>query len=115
IAEADRERGHIEAEAYEQTQRLKGEGDAEASRIYAAAFTQNPAFYKFLRTLQAYGKFVDENTTLFLPGDAEVLRMLNPSARAEIGRPLESDGSATVIAKPKDVAPSLSVARHGRP
>ncbi len=42
IAEADRERSHIEAEAYEQAQRLRAEGDAEASRIYAAAFGQNP-------------------------------------------------------------------------
>jgi membrane protease subunit HflC len=114
VAEADREKSHIEAEAYAQVQRLKGEGDAEAARIYSAAFSQNPAFYKFLRTLQAYGKFVDENTTLFLPGDAEVLRMLNPSVRAGGGGPLEA-GSATVTAKPKNAGPSLSIARHGRP
>ena len=74
IAQADRERSHIEAVAYAQAQRSKAEGDAEATRIYSAAFSKNPAFYKFLRTLQAYEKFMDENTTLFLPADAEVLR-----------------------------------------
>jgi modulator of FtsH protease HflC len=82
VAEADRERTHIEAESYAQAQRLKAEGDAEASRIYASAFSQNPAFYKFLRTLQAYEKFLDESTTLFLPADAEVLRMLRPQPRS---------------------------------
>jgi modulator of FtsH protease HflC len=78
IAQADREKTHIEADAYSQSQRFKAEGDAEATRLYSAAFSRNPAFYKFLRTLQAYEKFMDENTTLFLPADSEVLRVLGP-------------------------------------
>ena len=82
IAEADHERSRIEADAYAQAQRLKAEGDAEASRIYAAAFSRNTAFYKFLRTLQAYDKFLDESTTLFLPANAEVLRVLRPQRSA---------------------------------
>lgn len=81
IAQADREKTHIEAETYSQAQRIKAEGDAEATRIYSAAFSRNPAFYKFLRTLQAYEKFMDENTTLFLPADSEVLRVLGPLPR----------------------------------
>jgi len=81
IAEADHEKTRIAAEAYSQSQRLKAEGDAEATRIYSAAFARSPAFYKFLRTLQAYEKFMDENTTLFLPADAEVMRMLGPLPR----------------------------------
>lgn len=111
VAEADRERTHIEAESYAQAQRVKAEGDAEASRIYASAFSQNPAFYKFLRTLQAYEKFLDESTTLFLPADAEVLRMLRPQPRSSGA--LEH-GSTTVTAVP-DSAQPLSVARPGRP
>jgi membrane protease subunit HflC len=83
IAAADREKSGIEAEAYAETQRLKGEGDAEASRIYAAAFSENPKFYMFLRTLQAYDKFLDDSTTLFLPADAEVLELLRPTRRPE--------------------------------
>ena len=114
IAEADREKTHIEAEAYAQAQRLKGEGDAEASRIYAAAFSQNPAFYEFLRTLQAYGKFLDENTTLFLPGDAQVLRMLGASARPRAASPSEQR-STTARVKPHSAAPAVSIAAPGRP
>jgi membrane protease subunit HflC len=111
VAEADRERTHIEAESYAQAQRLKAEGDAEASRIYASAFSKNPAFYKFLRTLQAYEKFLDESTTLFLPADAEVLRMLRPQPRSSGA--LER-GSTTVTSAPSP-ARSVSVARPGRP
>lgn len=81
IAQADREKTHIEADAYSQSQRFKAEGDAEATRIYSASFSRNPAFYKFLRTLQAYEKFMDESTTLFLPADSEVLRVLGPLPR----------------------------------
>ncbi len=111
VAEADRERTHIEAESYAQAQRLKAEGDAEASRTYASAFSQNPAFYKFLRTLQAYEKFLDESTTLFLPAGAEVLRMLRPQPRSSGA--LER-GSTTVTSAPNPAQP-FSIARPGRP
>lgn len=114
VAEADREKTRIEAEAYAQAQRLKGEGDAEASRTYAAAFSQSPAFYEFVRTLQAYGKFLDENTTLFLPGDAQVLRMLGPSARPHAAGPSEPT-STSASTKPRNPAPAVSIARPGRP
>ena len=111
VAEADRERTHIEAESYAQAQRLKAEGDAEASRIYASAFSKNPAFYKFLRTLQAYEKFLDESTTLFLPADAEVLRMLRPQPRSSGAL---DRGSTTVTSAPRP-ARSVSIARPARP
>lgn len=100
IAQADREKTHIEAEAYSQAQRLKAEGDAEATRIYSAAFSRNPAFYKFLRTLQAYEKFMDENTTLFLPADSEVLRVLGPPPHQGAASPSHQYATA----KPHDPA-----------
>jgi membrane protease subunit HflC len=53
-AEADREREVIIAEAYKQAQRVKGEGDAKSSATYAQAFGQNPEFYGFYRSLEAY-------------------------------------------------------------
>jgi len=87
IAQADHEKVHIEAEAYAEAQRIRGEGDAEATRIYSAAFSKNPAFYKFLRTLKAYETFLDENTTVFLPADAEVLRVLGPLPRQGAASP----------------------------
>ena len=106
-AAADRERGRIAAEAYAQAQRLRAEGDAEASRIYSAAYAQSPSFYKFRRTLQAYQKFLDETTTLFLPGEAEVLRVLRPQTGAIGG----SHGPATTAAAPRrEPTPGLPVA-----
>ena len=53
-AEADRQRQVIIAEAYRDAQRVKGEGDAQASRIYAEAFSKNPEFYAFYRSMEAY-------------------------------------------------------------
>ena len=53
-ADADRQREVIVAEAYRDAQRIKGQGDARASAIYAQAFQQNPEFYAFYRSLDAY-------------------------------------------------------------
>jgi membrane protease subunit HflC len=83
IAAAERERKEILAEAYRQAARIKGEADAEMIRIYATRFSQNPQFYKFLRTLEAYETILDDNTTIFLPADAEVFRMLQSESRRE--------------------------------
>lgn len=53
-ADADRQRTVILAEAYRDAENIRGEGDAKASQIYAQAFGQNPEFYKFYRSLEAY-------------------------------------------------------------
>ncbi|MGB6053810.1 MAG: protease modulator HflC [Burkholderiaceae bacterium] len=53
-ADADRQRAVILAEAYRDAEKIRGEGDARASRIYAEAFGQNPEFYKFYQSLEAY-------------------------------------------------------------
>jgi membrane protease subunit HflC len=53
-ADADRQRQVILADAYRQAQRIKGEGDGKASTIYAQAYGQNPEFYTFYRSLEAY-------------------------------------------------------------
>jgi membrane protease subunit HflC len=53
-ADADRQREVIIAEAYRDAQRIKGEGDAKAAQIYAQAYEQNPEFYAFYRSLDAY-------------------------------------------------------------
>jgi len=53
-ADADRQREIIIAEAYRDAQKLKGEGDAKATAIYAHAFGRNPEFYSFYRSLEAY-------------------------------------------------------------
>jgi membrane protease subunit HflC len=53
-ADADKQRIVILAEAYREAEKMKGEGDAKASQIYAEAFGRNPEFYKFYRSLEAY-------------------------------------------------------------
>jgi len=53
-ADADKQSTVILAEAYRDAENLRGDGDAKASRIYAQAFGQNPEFYKFYRSLEAY-------------------------------------------------------------
>lgn len=75
-AQAEHEKTLIDANAAGQAEHIRAEGDAEASRIYAAAFGRDPRFYEFLRTLQAYDKVLDDKTTLFLSPDADVFRML---------------------------------------
>jgi modulator of FtsH protease HflC len=78
-AGADREREVILATAYETSQKLSGEGDANATTIYAQAFGQDPEFYAFTRRLQAYEKILNTGTTLVLSPDSELLRYLqNP-------------------------------------
>jgi membrane protease subunit HflC len=53
-ADADRQRDVIVAEAYRDAQKLKGEGDAKASAIFAEAFGKDPQFARFYRSLDAY-------------------------------------------------------------
>ena len=53
-ADADKQREVIVAEAYRDAQKMKGEGDAKATATYAEAFGQNPEFYSFYRSLEAY-------------------------------------------------------------
>ncbi|MBI2217666.1 MAG: protease modulator HflC [Candidatus Rokubacteria bacterium] len=76
-AEAERDQKVILSEAYMKAEKLKGEGDALAIKIYADAYGQDPRFYKFLRTLESYQKFIDEKTTLVLPATSELLKYLN--------------------------------------
>lgn len=75
-AEADRKREEILSAAYKQAQEIRGQGDAEATRIYNGAYTRNPRFYKLLRTLEAYKKILDENTTAILSSDSELMKVL---------------------------------------
>ncbi|MCL4294365.1 MAG: protease modulator HflC [Anaerolineae bacterium] len=77
-AKADTEKATLLAEAEQQAQTIRGEADAESIRIYAEAFGQDAEFYRFLRTLESYKAFADEDTTLVLPMDSPLLQYLNP-------------------------------------
>jgi len=75
-ADADRQREEILSLAYKQAEKTKGEGDAESTRTYSAAYSRNPRFYKLLRTLESYKKILDDKTTAILSSDSELLRVL---------------------------------------
>ena len=78
-AEADGERVRIRSEAFKVAERHRGEGEAEAARIYAETLEAAPDFYRFLRTLEASHKFVEEGTTLVLPANSELFGLLYDS------------------------------------
>jgi membrane protease subunit HflC len=74
---ADRERTEILAEAERKAQIIRGEGDGEAGRIYASAFSRDPVFFDFYRSMQAYRETLGKSdTTLVLSPDNEFLRYL---------------------------------------
>jgi membrane protease subunit HflC len=75
-ADADKEKRTMMAQAYRESERIKGEGEAEAARIYAGAFSKDPKFYKLVRTLNAYEKFLNDKTTVVLSTDSELLKLL---------------------------------------
>jgi len=77
-AQTDKDKTILLAESYMQAEKLKGEGDAEALKIYAKAYENDPEFYSFVRTLEAYVKSLGEGTTIVLPGDSEFFQYLSP-------------------------------------
>jgi membrane protease subunit HflC len=80
-AGADRERAVLLADAYEQAQRLRGEGEAQAIAIYAQALGQDPEFYAFTRRLESYSKILRDGDTLVLPSDADLFDYLTRNTK----------------------------------
>lgn len=81
-ADADRQKAETLSVAYKEAETIRGQGDAESTRIYGQAYSKNPRFYKLLRTLEAYKKVLDDKTTAILSSDSEFLRVLT---RGEAG------------------------------
>ena len=74
-ADADRQRTVILAEAYRDAESIRGDGDAKASQVYAEAFGQNPEFFKFYRSLEAYrSSFRNRSDLLVLDPNSEFFR-----------------------------------------
>ncbi len=81
-AEADRERTEILAAATRDSQIIRGEGDAEAAQVYAAAFNRNAEFYSFYRSLEAYRKAIGtQSDVLVVSPESEFFKYLNRPAR----------------------------------
>jgi membrane protease subunit HflC len=72
----DRQATIISAEAERDANILRGIGEAEAVSIFAAALEQDPEFYRFQRTLEAYKNFLTQNTTVVLPADSDLFSFL---------------------------------------
>ena len=81
-AEADKERTIILAEAYKTSETIRGEGDALALKIYADAYSKDPDFYAFTRSLQAYSHAFQKNTTLVLMPDNWFLQYFTKAPKA---------------------------------
>lgn len=82
-ADADKQREVILAEAYREAQKIKGEGDAKASAIYAGAFGRNPEFYSFYRSLEAYKQsFKNKSDVMVLDPSSAFFKYLKSSGKA---------------------------------
>ena len=66
------------ADAYKQSQQLRGEGDAQAASIYAESFSKNPEFYEFTRSMKAYVEtFENKSDVMLIDSDSEFFKYLN--------------------------------------
>jgi membrane protease subunit HflC len=77
---ADKERTIILANAYRDSEKIRGEGDAISASNYAKAYSQDAEFYSFYRALESYkNSFSDQGDVLVLNPDTEFFRHFNPS------------------------------------
>ncbi len=82
-ADADKQRTVILAETYREAEKMRGEGDAKATQIYSEAFGQNPEFYKFYRSLEAYrASFKNQNDVMVLDPNSDFFRYFRSSGAA---------------------------------
>ena len=83
-ASAERERTEILANAERDALRVRGEGDAQATQTYARAYSKNPEFYAFYRSLQAYERSLGKDGDLLVvTPDGEFFKYLkDPAKRA---------------------------------
>ena len=90
-ADADRQREVTVANAYRDAQKIKGQGDAEAARIYAASFGKDPQFAQFYRSLEAYKATFNKKSDVML---------VDPSS--DFFKSMRSSGGATAPAPAKN-------------
>jgi membrane protease subunit HflC len=80
-ADAERQKVVIEAEAYRQAEQIRGDGDAKSAAVYAQAFSRDPEFYEFYRSLNAYTNvFSDRSDMIVLDPNSEFFKYLDPES-----------------------------------
>jgi len=75
-SDAEKDREIILAQAYKEAEELRGGGDAKAFHIYADAYRQDPKFFDFTRSMEAYKKSFDDKSTVVMSPDSEFFRYL---------------------------------------
>ncbi|MGB0154496.1 MAG: protease modulator HflC [Verrucomicrobiales bacterium] len=96
LGNMERDLREIESEAYKKVQTLKGEADAKATEIYAAAYNQSPEsveFYQFVRTMELYGEMLGGDSTVVLSTESDLFKYLKEVETLE--KPNSSEGSGT--------------------
>ena len=86
-AEANKNREIILAAAEQESNEIRGLGEAEAIGILADALNRDPEFFAFRRTLEAYPKFLNQQTTVILSSDADIFKYLQePPGQLDLAR-----------------------------
>jgi len=87
-ADADRQREVIVAEAYRDAQKIKGEGDAKASALYADAFGRDPQFAQFYRQLEAYrSSFRSKSDVMVVDPSSDFFKSMRGAGNTGAGAP----------------------------
>jgi membrane protease subunit HflC len=108
-ATADREVTVIKADATGESERVRGDGDAERNRIYAEAFNQDPGFFGFYRSMQAYEHSLKSgDTRLLLTPDSQFFRYFNDAAGQPGMRPDQQGRQPAPPAKTSGLGPEAA-------
>ncbi|MCG3778892.1 MAG: Modulator of FtsH protease HflC [Nitrospira sp.] len=75
-SEAEKDREILLAEAYKESEELRGAGDAKAFKVYADAYRQDPHFFEFTRSMEAYKKTFKDKSTMVVSPDSEFFHYL---------------------------------------
>ena len=87
-ADADRQREVIIAEAYRDAQKIKGEGDAKASALYADSFGRDPQFAQFYRSLEAYrATFRNRSDVMVMDPSSDFFKAMRSSGSSSAPAP----------------------------
>ncbi|MCZ7584291.1 MAG: protease modulator HflC [Deltaproteobacteria bacterium] len=76
-ARAAAEKERIVADARGKAEAIRGQGEADAMKVFAEAYKKDPDFYRLLRTLQSYERIVDKDTTVFIESNSDLMRYLS--------------------------------------
>ncbi|MDR3089074.1 MAG: protease modulator HflC [Desulfobulbaceae bacterium] len=76
LGKVDRELKTVLSAANRQSLNIRGQADAEVTKIYGQAYSQDPEFFAFFKTIESYKKTIGENTTLVLSADSDLYRFL---------------------------------------